>query len=578
MNFLRKVFLRFSDPLLKQCYWQRLYNKHTQTSDSPRWLNYLMYCDCEHEIHRYRSAESAYPAYLLQHSFLTCIEKRQRQRSVKHWQYKPLISIQLAVYKVDSGQLQACLDSVARQLYPHWQLCIVEDGSGIAEIRKILADFKQKFPDKVKLVCREENRGITASCQEAFLLTDGDYVALLDHDDYLAPEALYEVVKLLNQYPDTDWVYSDNDQIDSHGLRCCHHAKPAWSPELLMTYNYILHLSVIRRALMQQAVGFRLGFEGSQDYDLYLRLSELSNKIRHIPRVLYSWRQSENSVSLNPENKSYAFDAAIRALNAALKRRGEIGQACYPKHSWLGSYQINRQFDRKPEIDVIHINTEHPDLSKLAAQKAITIASQASLTFNQAMGNELSSLINECETPYILFLDCAAKFIGNESLSRMVTQLIPAGVAVCTAKIINSTGQVDHCGLAYQQGNLRYPLRGWDKNMDGIGAYGALPRNVTLTSPLISLCKTKEIQSLVEKLRGYQDFSGCSIALCLELQSMQLRICADGGIAIEYTQEKFYQLTLSDHDKALLQTHYPAFFNNDDPLYHNQMNSSIDKE
>lgn len=531
-----------------------------------------MYCDCEQEIFRYRSAEQAYPSYLLQHSFLSCIEKRQHQRSVKYWQYKPLISIQLSVYKVDIGQLKACLDSVARQLYPHWQLCIAEDGSGVSEIKKTLADFKNQFPDKVKLVCREDNCGITVSSQEATALTEGEYIALLDHDDYLAPEALYEVVKLLNQHPETDWIYSDNDQIDSHGLRCCHHAKPAWSPELLMTYNYVLHLSVIRRTTLLKVGGFRKGFEGSQDYDLYLRLSELSNRIRHISRVLYSWRQSENSVSLNPENKSYAFDAALRALNSALERRGEVGQASYPEYSWLGSYKINRQFETKPEIDVIHLSIEHPKFSEVAEQTGVTITSQASLATDQFIGKELYSLLNKCKSPYILLLTPEIKFKSNKQLLKMATQLIPNGVVACTVKIVNNNGLVDHCGLAYQQGCFRYPLRGWDINMDGIGAYGALPRNISLISPLISLCKTKEIQKLAERLVDYQTFSAWSIALCLEIQANKLRITVDGGVAVDYVHESPYKLVLPNKDKVLLQKKYSSFFNDCDPLYHYQMN------
>lgn len=572
MNFIRKVFLRFSDPILKQCFWLRFYNKKSHRSSSPKWLNHLMFCDCEQEILRYRSAEQVYPSYLFQHSFLSCIEKRQRQRSVKHWQYKPLISIQLSVYKVDIVQLQACLDSVARQLYPHWQLCIVEDGSGVSDIKKTLADFKKQFPDKVKLVCREDNRGITVSSQEATALTEGEYIALLDHDDYLAPEALYEVVKLINQHPETDWIYSDNDQIDSHGLRCCHHAKPAWSPELLMTYNYVLHLSVIRRTTMLKAGGFRKGFEGSQDYDLYLRLSELSDKIRHIPRVLYSWRQSENSVSLNPENKSYAFDAALCALNSALERRGEAGQASYPEHSWLGSYQINRGFETKPEIDVIHLTVEPPILSELAQQTGVAIASQASLAMVQSIGKELYSLINKCKSAYILLLTPEINFKSNKQLLKMATQLIPNGVVACTVKIVNNNGQVDHCGLAYQQGCFRYPLRGWDMNMDGIGAYGALPRNISLNSPLISLCKTKEIQRLAEPLLDYQTFSAWSIALCLEIEASKLRITVDGGVAVDYLHDLPYKLILSNKDQVLLQKHFPDFFSDSDPLYHYQMN------
>ncbi len=376
---------------------------------------------------------------------------------------------------------------------------------------------------------------------------------MLDHDDYLAPEALYEVVKLINQYPETDWVYSDNDQIDSHGLRCCHHAKPAWSPELLMTYNYVLHLSVIRRATMLQAGGFRIGFEGSQDYDLYLRLSELSDKIRYIPRVLYSWRQSENSVSLNPENKSYAFDAALRALNSAIERRGEVGQAFYPEHSWLGSYQINRQFENKPEIDVIHLTVESSSLKEVAQQTGVAIKSQVSLVTNQSMGEALYSLINKCKSPYILLFTPEIKFKSNKLLLKMAAQLIPDKVVACTVKIVNNNGLVDHCGLAYQQGCFRYPLRGWDMNMDGIGAYGALPRNVSLLSPLISLYKMKEIQRLAERLVDFQTFTAWSTALCLEIQACKLRITVDGGVAVNYLHDSPYKLVLSNEDIVLLQ-------------------------
>ena len=574
MNLFRRVFLRLSDPLLKKCLWQRSYDIDAQKSKSPAWLDKLMYCDCAHAIHHYQSTEPGYRHYLWNHNFLGCIEKRQRQRTVKHWRHKPVVSIQLPVFKVDIGQLQACLDSVARQLYPHWQLCIVEDGCGISTIRETLLAFRDRFPDKVKIALRDDNRGITASSQEAFELTDGDYVAFLDHDDYLAPEALYEVVKLINLHPDTDWIYSDNDKIDSHGLRCCLHAKPAWSPELLMTYNYILHLSVIRRSLIQQAGGFREGFEGSQDHDLYLRISELSDKIRHIPHVLYSWRQSAASVALNPENKRYAYDSALRALNAALQRRGETGYATHPEHSWLGSYQIIRQLE-KPDIDVILLGTNCTNTSvlrMLEQQTGVSINKYSWLEPDESAGHSLSTLIENCQAPYLLLLAPSIQFNKPGQLFDMAANLSPAGVAITTAKIVNSAGRVDHCGLAYQHGKLSYPLRGWEKDLDGIGAYGALPRNISITSPLISLCKTKELQNLVARLACYQEIPAWFIGLSLELLAKRLRISVDGGIATLDTATEPYRITLSDHDEYLLQTNYPCYFNSDDPLYHHQMN------
>jgi len=573
MNLFRKLFLRLSDPLLKQCLWHRGYNLGTGTSTSPVWLNKLMYCDCAYTAQTYQSSDPNYAHYLWKHSFLSCIEKRQRQRSIKYWSYKPLISIQLAVFKVDIEQLHVCLDSVARQLYPHWQLCIVEDGSEIPAIRETLTAFKNRFPDKVTLVFRDENQGITATSQEAFTLSEGEYIALLDHDDYLAPEALYEVVKLLNQQPDTDWVYSNNDKLDGSGLRCCLHAKPAWSPELLLTYNYILHLSVIRRSLIEQAGGFRAGFEGSQDHDLYLRLAELSSKIRHIPRVLYSWRQSADSVALNPENKGYAYAAALRALNSALVRRGENGLASHPKHSWLGSYQIIRAIE-KPSIDVIFLsseNTQLPILDNLARQTAITISSQSWLTQAENAGNELRTLINNCQSAYILLLSPLVRFTDAKQLFNLATHLASSGVALSTAKISHQNDQVDHCGLAYQQGLLHYPLRGWPKDLDGMGAYGALPRNISLSSPLINLVKTETLHQVLDQLCNYTSVAAWFVALAFELKNHQQRLLVDGGISLLYTLTEPYQLTLADLDKALLQHNYPDFFTADDSLYHQQM-------
>ncbi|MCF7970029.1 MAG: glycosyltransferase [Methylococcaceae bacterium] len=573
MNLFRKLFLRLSDPLLKQCLWHRSYNLNTGTSTSPAWLNKLMYCDCAYTAQAYQSSDSNYTHYLWKHSFLSCIEKRQRQRSIKYWSYQPLISIQLAVFKVDIGQLHACLDSVARQLYPHWQLCIIEDGSQMPTIRETLTAFKNRFPEQVKLVFRDDNQGITATSQEAFMLSEGEYIALLDHDDYLAPEALYEVVKLLNQQPDTDWIYSDNDKLDSSGLRCCLHAKPAWSPELLLTYNYILHLSVIRRSLIERAGGFRAGFEGSQDHDLYLRLAELSSKIKHIPRVLYSWRQSADSVALNPENKSYAYDAALRALNAALVRRGENGLASHPKHSWLGSYQIIRVIEQ-PSIDVILLsteNTELPILNSLKRQSGIAITSQSWLTQAENAGNELQALINKCQSTYVLLLSPLVEFTDAQQLFNLATHLAPSGIALSTAKINHQNNQVDHCGLAYQQGLLRYPLRGWAKDLDGMGAYGALPRNISLSSPLINLIKTTTLQQVLDNLSNYTSVAAWFLALAFELKNLQQRLVVDGGISLLYTPTEPYQLTLPDLDKALLQHNYPVFFTTDDSLYHQQM-------
>ncbi|PKL58290.1 MAG: hypothetical protein CVV34_03050, partial [Methanomicrobiales archaeon HGW-Methanomicrobiales-5] len=433
--------------------------------------------------------------------------------------------------------------------------------------------FKKRFPGKVKLVLRDDNQGITASSQEAFRLTDGDYVALLDHDDYLVPEALYEVVKLLNRHPETDWIYSDNDKLDSQGRHCCPHVKPDWSPELLLTYNYILHLSVIRRSLIERAGGFREGFEGSQDHDLYLRLAELTGQVRHIPRVLYSWRQSADSVALNPANKHYAFDAALRALNDALKRRGERGQAQHPAHSWLGSYQIIRHIET-PDIDVIVLEAEGetaPVLDKLTAQTRVNLTSVSWLEPDEGAGKCLNRLVKQCQSPYVLLLMPTIALTDTTLLLKLTANLAPQGVALSSAKVINTYAEVDHCGLAYRRGVFCYPLRGWDKTADGMGAYGGLPRNISLSSAVINVCKTAQLQPLLARLGSYETANAWLVALALELQKQKLRLVVDGGLTVLYTPAAAYQVTLSASDKALLQRDYAHLFSTDDPLYHRQM-------
>ena len=373
---------------------------------------------------------------------------------------------------------------------------------------------------------------------------------------------------------DADWVYSDNDKLDSSDLRCCWHAKPAWSPELLLTYNYILHLSVIRRSLIEQAGGFRTGFEGSQDHDLYLRLAELSSNIRHIPRILYSWRQSADSVALNPENIGYAYEAALRALNSALERRGEQGLASHPKHSWLGSYQIIRSIG-KPKIDVIFLSTPSNALRtshSLTGQKGVTLTSQLFISPNKKAGDTLYELINCCQSGYILLLSPLVQFTGSNQLLILCNNLVPSGVALSTAKISHQNNQVDHCGLAYQHGLYCYPLRDWPTGLDGMGAYGALPRNISINSPLINLVKAKEIRPYLEKLKHYASVSAWLVALALELKAHQQRLVADGGISILYLPMEPYQLTLPEQDKLLLAQNYPDFFMTNDLLYHQQMN------
>ena len=242
---------------------------------------------------------------------------------IEKLRYQPLISVVLPIFDPPENLLVEALDSVVAQAYGRWELCIAEDASTNSQIRRIVAEYARR-DRRIKVTYREHNGGIAAASNTALELVEGEFVALFDHDDLLAPHALYMVVEELNRYPEADWIYSDEDKVDAVGRRFSPYFKPDWSPDLLYSQNYINHLGVYRTGLLRQLGGFRKQFEGSQDYDLLLRLSQLTSRerIRHIPHVLYHWRAITTSVAARSSAKSYAVDRARRAIQEHLDTIG----------------------------------------------------------------------------------------------------------------------------------------------------------------------------------------------------------------------------------------------------------------
>jgi len=239
-----------------------------------------------------------------------------QQAEIAQWTWKPLVSIVVPTYDTDPALLRACLDSVLAQGYPHWELCIADDASSQPQVRAILDAYARRDA-RIKLVYRPANGHIVAASNSALALASGEFVALLDHDDTLAPHALFAVVKALQTRPSAQLVYSDEDKLDPAGRRCAPYFKPDFAPDLLYSQNYISHLGVYRRALVQAVGGFRSGYEGSQDYDLVLRCVARIGDARdivHVPEVLYHWRMAQGSTASGQEQKTYTTEAARLAL------------------------------------------------------------------------------------------------------------------------------------------------------------------------------------------------------------------------------------------------------------------------
>jgi O-antigen biosynthesis protein len=240
---------------------------------------------------------------------------------------KPTISIIMPVYNTPERYLRAAIESVMDQVYPHWELCIADDASTSAQIRQILEEYTAS-DERIKVVFRSENGHISRASNSAIELASGEYLALLDHDDVLTRDALFEVALLLNRHPDADMIYSDEDKVDDDGTLSAPYFKPDWSPDTFLSKMYTCHLGVYRTAIVREIGGFRPEYDGSQDYDLVLRVTERTNRIHHIAKILYHWRISPVSAAGDPAKaKPYAKDSAVRAINEALERRGEGGSA-----------------------------------------------------------------------------------------------------------------------------------------------------------------------------------------------------------------------------------------------------------
>ena len=261
--------------------------------------------------------------------------------------YQPLISILMPVYNASPLVLSKAIRSVTRQTYNNWQLCIADDCSPNVTTRLYLKSLLNK---KINIVFLDKNLNISGASNRAAELATGEYIGLLDNDDVLEPNALYEVARCLNDTR-ADLIYSDEDFIDVYGEYESPHFKPDYSPDLLLSHNYMTHFTVFRKKHFDQVGGFRGEFDGAQDYDLVLRLVEIVNRIEHIPKILYHWRKSDTSSSMGNAAKPYTHEAGKAAVKSAIQRRGveaKVSDANLPNY-----YQVRRKINGEPLVSIV---------------------------------------------------------------------------------------------------------------------------------------------------------------------------------------------------------------------------------
>ena len=306
-----------------------------------------------------------YQAWVRRFDTPAAYDLRHMQAAIAAFRRRPLVSIVMPVYNTPEQWLRLCVDSVVAQTYPHWELCIADDASPDPRVAEVLAEYAARDA-RIKVVRRERNGHISAASNSALGIASGDYVALLDHDDELAPHALYMVAKALDERPGLRLLYSDEDKIDEQGNRFAPYFKPDWNPELLLSQNYICHLSVYDAALLRAIGGFRVGFEGSQDHDLALRATAklARDEIGHIPHILYHWRAIASSTALSGTAKSYTDDAGVRAITEHLHANGETSATVEPV---TGGYRVRRPVgDDGPLVSLVIPTRDRVELLRMS--------------------------------------------------------------------------------------------------------------------------------------------------------------------------------------------------------------------
>lgn len=278
---------------------------------------------------------------------------------IEAMKHKPVFSILVPIYNTDPEYLLPMIDSVRNQIYPHWQLCLVDDSSPKTYLKRIL-EHEALQDERICIQLNDVNQGISVTTNDALAMATGDYIALLDHDDEISIDALYENAKVINATPEAGLIYSDEDKMDMQGNRLEPYFKPDYSPDLLDTNNYICHFTVIKKSIIDEFGGFREGLDGSQDHDVILRAADAAEKIVHIPKILYHWRKIPGSTAVVYDSKSYAWEAGRKAVEDTRRKHEDNVRVEFG--SLKGTYRVFREIKGKPLVSIIIPFKDKPEL------------------------------------------------------------------------------------------------------------------------------------------------------------------------------------------------------------------------
>ena len=529
--------------------------------------------------------------------------------------YLPLFSILVPIYNTDPEYLIAMIRSVQNQIYPHWQLCLVDDCSPKSYLRGIL-EHEAEQDERITIQLNDVNQGIALTTNDALAMAKGDYVALLDHDDELSIDALYENAKVINHTPSVGLIYSDEDKMDMQGKREEPYFKPDYSPDLLHTNNYICHFSVIKKTIAVDIGGFREGLDGSQDHDLILRAAVQAERVIHIPKILYHWRKIPGSTAVVYDSKSYAWEAGRKAVEGILSDqeegvRIELG-------SLKGTYRVFREIKGEPLVSIIVPFKDKPELLDSCLNSILNRSSYTNFEIIGVSNNSEQELTAErmehfkklddrikfveknipfnfsaicnfgaehANGEYIVLLNNDIEIISPDWIERMLEHAQRPNIGAVGGKLLYPDGRVQHAGVVVGMvGAAGHPHKFFPD--EHIGYHGRLHMvynvsAVTGAMMMTRLDKFNEVGGLDEDnlAIAYND-----IDLCLKLMDKgydnlftpHARATHHESVSRGYedTDEKMQRL-LSEQSHFL--TKWDDFLKNGDPYYNPNLSLKNEK-
>jgi O-antigen biosynthesis protein len=530
--------------------------------------------------------------------------RQELDRQAKHkFKYAPKISILVPVYNTPETFLRQMIESVQKQTYENWELCIANANPGNEQVKAILKEYAENDA-RVKVTDVPENEGIAQNTNKALKIAEGAFIGLLDHDDVLAENALYEVVKELNKVVDTDVIYTDEDKVSTAmDEYFSPNFKPDFNLDMLRSNNYFCHFFVAKKELIEAVGGFRGEYNGAQDYDLFLRCIEKAERIGHIPKILYHWRVHQESTADNPLSKMYAYEAGKKAIEQHLKRCGVMAKVSKTEN--LGFYRVKYQQEGNPVVSILIPNKdqketldqclksieEHTDYENY---EIIIIENNSTEKetfeyykqirnpkirviewkdeFNYSAINNYG--VRNAKGEYLLFLNNDIEVIHSDWLREMLSNCQREEVGAVGAKLYYPDNTVQHAGVIVGIGGVAGSVFvGLKRGYTGYMHRASIQQNLSAVTAACMMVKKpvfEEVGGFEEKLKvAFND-----IDFCLKIREKGYLIVYDPYVELYHYESKTRgaedtteKIRRFQSEIEYMRSHWNSILKNGDPAY-----------